>query len=370
MNNKTAISSLNLKYFRNHTSLSLEVGAAAVVVVAGANGIGKTNLLEAISFLTPGRGLRNARFADVQQLNNANISKGWSVSALVSANDEETRVGTGILSESDNKRIVRINGETQRSQNELAKIFSAVWLTPAMGQMFSQGQGVRRKFFDRLTYSFDATHATHVSAYEHYVRERQKILLLPRPDKNWLDVLEAKIASYAVIISAARLSALENLNHALTQTSSVFPVAKLVLQGDAETALQNNMLAIDVENSIMEKLAQSRQTDGYSKRCSVGTHRSQWQVWFDDKSIEAENCSTGEQKALLLSIILAHARARTNWCGLAPILLLDEVVAHLDAKRRQALFAEIAAIGAQSWMTGTDKADFSQLQDAAFHVTI
>jgi DNA replication and repair protein RecF len=351
---------LQLHHFRNYQHLSLHVEAGSVVLT-GANGAGKTNILEAISFLTPGKGLRSASLAQVQSTQSHHPA-GWAISAQIRGIGGMTQIGTGVQGTSldmSEKRIVKIDGELQKSQHVLTQFIACVWVTPAMGSMFSEGAGVRRRFFDRLVYSFDAEHASRVHAYEHVVRQRNQLLLDETSDKIWLESVESKLAGYAVAIAAARLMTLEHLRHAMAQGSGAFPYADVALVGDAEALLAEGMSALDAEGALRAMLAAARRGDTRSGRTSRGAHKTELVVCFAQKQCEAASCSTGEQKALLMSLVMAHARARAQWHGCAPVLLLDEVVAHLDVSRRKALFDELELLGAQAWMTGTDAADFS-----------
>ncbi len=356
----TCIRHITLQQFRNYRELWLQVEPSPAVLI-GANGSGKTNILEAISFFAPGRGLRRARLADITCRHAE--QGGWSASLRLERNGEPVQLGTGVeISETGNeKRLVRIDGDTMRSQDAFLPHLSLVWMTPQMAQMFGEGQSVRRRFLDRLVYSFDHEHASRVYAYEHSMRERNRLLSSSHADPAWLAVLEQKMAGYSTAIAAARVAVLDHLALPLAETPTTFPKATLELQGDAEQLLADGMQAVDVEEALAHRLAAARRDDGRSGRSSVGAHRSRLFVWYHDKEMEAEFCSTGEQKALLLSIILAHARARTLWQGTPPILLLDEVVAHLDESRRKELFAELESLGAQAWMTGTDAADFGAM---------
>lgn len=354
-----SLASLQLHQFRNYAQMRVEV-APSCVVLTGANGAGKTNILEAISLLTPGRGLRNAT---MQEVANGGRGGAWAVSALVRSGDDEVQLGTGVQADAQaegaEKRIIKIDGEVKKNQHVLTMYFSCVWVTPAMGTMFSEGAGVRRRFLDRLVYSFDADHAQRVHAYEHTMRQRNKLLQEPSADKTWLDVLERKMAGYSTAIGAARLATVQYLHHAMEEASGVFPHAAMRVVGDAETLLQQGESALQVENALAAALGAARRGDARSGRSGHGAHKTELQVVFSEKNCEAALCSTGEQKALLMAMVMAHARARATWHGAAPVLLLDEVVAHLDAARRKALFDELHYLGAQAWMTGTDAADFS-----------
>ncbi len=377
------IALLTLTRFRNYQHAELQCRGNPVIFL-GSNGAGKTNVLEAISLFSPGRGLRRAslgemqcvyhgeaRSDDVIQYQNKtkldcfggvrNDGHRWTVAATLHRNGTFTRLGTGLdITEGGmERRVLRIDGQPERSHGALLEHLSILWITPAMGQMFSEGNSVRRRFLDRLVYAFDPGHAGRIAAYEHHTRERSRLLARPAADSAWLAVLEQKMAEYSVAIAAARLQSCNHLALSLAQTRGSFPAARLVLRGLAEEALEAGQGALAIEEEISSRLAAARGKDAAVGRAGVGAHKTRLEVWLMEKHTEAGQCSTGEQKALLLSILLAQARASTRWRGFAPILLLDEVVAHLDTTRRAELFAELQALGAQCFLTGTDAADFS-----------
>lgn len=352
-----AITQLTLQNFRNYGSLQLQVPSSPVVLM-GHNGAGKTNILEAISLLAPGRGLRSAKLREMDHL--ASPDMPWVVLAQVEARGEKLIIGTGRDAEATvEKRLIKINGEKLKAQGQLARHVCVQWLTPSMDQVFVEGNTARRKLLDRIVYGFEYEHATRVNAYELAMRERNKLLSeRGRADPYWLSVLEQQMAEHAVAISLARQQTLARLQEHLRAGAGAFPHAILALEGTLENWLGQGLSALDVESLFAERLAESRMTDAMSGRASIGPHKSQLIVIHSEKNMPAEMCSTGEQKALLLSIILASARARAAWCGLPPILLLDEVIAHLDVDKRVSLFELISSTAIQAWMTGTDAADF------------
>ncbi len=364
--NRISIQNITLSRFRNYGSLRLEVASKPVVLV-GPNGAGKTNLLEAISLLTPGRGLRRAALAD---LDNAPGDAPWAVAADVNGMRGEASIGTGRDGQSGaetDKRIVKIDGKAARGQAELAKVFAALWLTPQMDNLFLEGGTARRKFLDRLVYSFDADHASRINAYEFAMRERNRLLSEGRRDEAWLGALEQKMAEQGVAIAVARAHGVEGLNQAVQLSKHSFPQAHMALSGVVEEALQEGS-ALVAEEKFRESLAASRAADAGAGRTLVGVHRAVVDVVHMEKNMPAERCSTGEQKALLVSIILAQARAGAAWHGSVPVLLLDEVAAHLDGIRRAELYAELASIGAQAWLTGTDNDIFEGFDGLRFTV--
>lgn len=366
---------LNLTAFRCYRSATLETDARPVVLT-GPNGAGKTNLLEAISLLAPGRGLRRARLAEIQRRSpQENAPTGWAVAAEVVTRDGARALGTGAdpaAAGNDNgreRRLVKIDGAFARSQQALGEIVSAVWLTPQMDGLFREGASARRRFLDRLVYAFDIAHAGRVASYEHAMRERGRLLKGATlkgsgPEPAWLAALEETMAGRAVAIAAARREMTARLADACAAGVGPFPRAGLGLVGDIESWLAE-MPAVDAEDRLRDALAESRARDAESGRAAQGPHRSDLAVRHLEKDQPAELCSTGEQKALLISVVLAHARLLALDRASAPLPLLDEIAAHLDEDRRRALFAEILELGLQAWMTGTDAELFRSLDDGA-----
>lgn len=366
-----SLQKLTLTNFRNYSHLTIDLDARPVVLT-GANGAGKTNLLEAVSLLTPGRGMRRARVIDIDRavpgVANA-LPLPWAVTATLRQPDGElVDVGTGRDADAaiagTDRRLVRIDGN-DAPQNALADVLSVIWLTPQLDQLFQEGQSARRKFFDRLTYSFESGHASHVNAYEQAMRERNQLLQDRRHDAAWYNALEQKMAEHAVVVAAYRLQTAERLNTVIASSPRDFPKATIELHGVVEDLLQAGLSAVQAEERFRDVLAASRVEDGYAGRTGQGIHRTELLVFHQLKGMEAAQCSTGEQKAVMLSIILAQARARAMWGASAPILLLDEVVAHLDLKRRAELADELLDIGVQAWLTGTDAETFGHLASKA-----
>lgn len=361
-----ALTKLTLENFRNYAAVSLELQARPVVLT-GHNGAGKTNILEAISLLSPGRGLRNAKLRGIDR-----EGAPWVVAAEVTTRGETCFIGTGRDAESSmEKRILKINGQRERKQAVLTQFVSVQWLTPTLDQVFLEGGTARRKLLDRLTYGFDPEHAARVTAYESAMRERNRLLAQGRgADTYWLSVLEQQMAEHAIAITLARLDALQRIREALEQVPESFTRAALRLEGALETWLGEGLNALDAETKFAGRLMDMRGVDALSGRTSEGPHRSYLDVIHIKKGRQAEDCSTGEQKAILLAMVIAACLGRARWCGLAPVLLLDEVVAHLDVDKRGALFDLIANAGIQAWMTGTDAADFKGLEGFATHLEI
>jgi len=359
-----SISSLSLHHFRNYISARIEV-TSAPVVLTGRNGAGKTNILEALSLLVPGRGLRRAKISELDNRLHAGAS--WVLAAGISGMQGESKIGTGrdVEAGDADKRIIKIDEKVARSQAELARHLAMLWLTPQMEQLFHEGASSGRKFLDRLVYSFDGSHASRVNEYEFAMRERNKLLANGPSDPHWLDALEQTMAETGSAIAVARLVACEHINVAIQNSPLSFPIAHIEIHGFIEDKLNEGEAAVAVEEMVKKTLHAGRGQDAMAGRTLTGTHRSEMKVFNIEKQMLAENCSTGEQKALLLSIVLAQARSGAKWQGVVPVLLLDEVVAHLDATKRLELFEEIDQIKAQVWMTGTDSTLFEGLQGKA-----
>lgn len=367
---KLSLSSLTLSNFRNYEYARIETSSVPVVLT-GENGAGKTNILEAISLFSVGRGLRRAKLSELDNLNSAN--QGWAIAANINGRMGEVKIGTGRDTETienTDKRIVKIDGKPARGQTELARHVSLIWLTPQMEQLFTEGSSAGRKFLDRLVFGFDAEHATRVNDYEYSMRERNKLLQYGRADADWLSVLEQKMAECATAIALARLSTCEHINYTISASPLSFPKAYIDVFGFAEDLLKNGKSAVETENSLRNAFANYRNQDAATGRTSVGTHRSELKVTHLGKNMQAENCSMGEQKALMLSIILAQARSGALWHGIVPIILLDEVAGHLDNVKRSELFEEIFDTGAQVWMTGTEAGLFADLAGKAQFFTV
>jgi len=361
---RLSVTRLRLTDFRCYATASFD-GDARPVVLTGPNGAGKTNMLEAISYLAPGRGLRQARLADIDRLDSRNV---WAVAATVSGPCGNVEIGTG-RDPASPRRAVRVNGAPASGQGALAEYVSVVWLTPQMDRLFLDGAAARRRFLDRLVYGFDAEHAVRVSAYEHAMRERARLLKLGRRDDLWLSALEETMAERGVAIAAARREMAGRLGRACAESPGPFPRASIAATGQVEDWLAASP-ALAVEDRLRRNLEESRGEDAQTGRTATGPHRSDFVVGHLGKDMPAEFCSTGEQKSLLIAVVLADARLQAAESGTAPLLLLDEVAAHLDADKRQALFAEVRALGIQAWLTGTDPHLFAELGDDAQFFTV
>jgi DNA replication and repair protein RecF len=374
---------LDLAWFRNCRSARLE-GDGRSVVLLGANGAGKTNVLEALSFLAPGRGLRRARLGEIDYRASlaphaadkdvaADVPNAapWAVAARLDTPAGEVAIGTGRDgdSASGDRRLVRIDGQAVKGQAALAGYLSLSWLTPQMDRLFQEGAAPRRRFFDRLVFGFHADHAAHLSAYEQAMRERAR-LLRDGGDPLWLARLEETMAREGVAVAASRVEIADWLDRAAaTGPDGPFPRPRIAVRGMVEGWL-GGMPALAAEERLRTELASGRRVDAEIGGALIGPHRSDLDVRHQAKSVPAEQCSTGEQKALLIAIVLAHATLRAEMAGAAPILLLDEVAAHLDAQRRRALFEAILGLGGQAWLTGTDAPFFADLAGHAQFFTV
>jgi DNA replication and repair protein RecF len=353
---------LTLTHFRNYAAASLRVDAD-LVVLAGPNGAGKTNCLEAISFLSPGRGLRRATLDDVSD-NQGDGS--WAVSAEVEGALGLATLGTGIDPRNDEAasitRRCRIDRENVGSATAFGDHLRMVWLTPAMDALFMGAASERRRFFDRLVLAIDSQHSARVSALDRSLRSRNRLLEQRSHDTHWLDAVERETAELAVAVAAMRGETVARLAAALAArgAASAFPSAEIALDGWMEGALRSEP-ATAVEDRYRAILRDSRLRDAAAGRTLDGPHLTDLRVIYAPKAMPARDASTGEQKALLIGLILAHAHLVTEMTGITPLLLLDEVVAHLDPSRRRALFDELAKLGAQVWMTGADPAAFADL---------
>ena len=358
-----ALARLVLTDFRCYAEARLTV-APVPVVFTGPNGAGKTNLLEAVSFLAPGRGLRRAKLSEIDRRGGGS----WALSLEMSTSDGPVQIGTGRdgKSESGERRLVRIDGAPAKSQTELARLASLIWLTPQMDRLFTEAASARRRFLDRLVLGFDPEHAARLGSYERAMRDRLRLLRDGTGDASWLNALEEEMAAHGVALAAARAHCVMRLDRACGEARGPFPQARLVIEGEVE-ALLERMPALAVEDEVRRRLAAHRRVDAESGATCFGPHRADLAVAHLGNGMPAGICSTGEQKALLLAILLAQARLIAAQCGHAPIMLLDEVAAHLDAERRAALYQEILDLKTQAWLTGTDAALFSPLrQDAQF----
>ena len=354
---------LSLTDFRSYDRAELSLDGGPVVLF-GANGAGKTNLLEAVSYLAPGKGLRGSSAADVgRRLPSEAGGRPWAVSAEIATDDDAVRVGTG--TEGGARRLVRIDG-APAPPARLSEVVRLVWLTPQQDRLFLEGASERRRFFDRLTFAAEPAHAGAAAAYEKAGRERMRLLTDGPRDPQWLDALEARLGEAGAAVVLARTRTLEALRTEIDgRAGRPFPLADLDLSGEFGTA--GAAVGFDeLAERIGAAMRRSRERDGIAGRALAGPHRSDLVVAHRAKGRPAAESSTGEQKALILNVVLAQAaRLARDEAGPNPVILLDEVAAHLDAGRRAALFEEILALGLQAFLTGTDRGLFDGLERRA-----
>ena len=361
---------LTLTNFRNYRAATLQADLRPIVLY-GPNGAGKTNLIEAISFLAPGRGLRRATLEEVA-FHEGDGS--WAVAAEVEGALGLATLGTGIERAPEDgapvQRKCRIDRESVASAAAFADHLRVVWLVPAMDSLFVGAPSERRRFLDRLALAVDAEHASRVNALERALRSRNRLLEEARPDPHWLDAVEHETAELAVAVAGLRAEALHRLDSVLASRQGAdFPPVEIALDGWMEKLLPAHP-AIEIEERYRAVLRDNRGRDAAAGRTLDGPHLTDLLVVYRQKGIAAAEASTGEQKALLIGLVLAHARLIAEMTGSTPVLLLDEVVAHLDPARRAALHGELAELGAQVWMTGADPALFAEIKDDAAMIEV
>ncbi len=359
---------LTLTRFRSYEKLSLEVGPQSVILT-GANGAGKTNILEALSLLAPGRGLRQAGSGDF--LNRGQKNTNWGIYAHLENIGGIVEIGTGHnVNTPKGRRKVRINGEQMSGQSRLASYLHVVWLTPRMDRIFVDSASTRRGFFDRLVSGFDVEHGRRVASYQRCMRERMEMLRQSGPSGDWLEAIEQTMSEHAVSVSAARCDALRQLTDMLqTPYDTAFPKIGLSLEGPIEAWLDDTP-AVVVEERVRAALAADRLRDRDSGRTAFGPHKTELLVRHLGHDLLADQCSTGEQKMLLLSIVLAHTQVLTKKFNRPPLILLDEVMAHLDEDHRRSVIEVLCFLGVQVWLTGVDPALFSGFGDRAQFLNI
>ena len=373
-----AVTFLNLINFRCYERETLEVDRRPIII-SGPNGTGKTNLLEALSFLTPGRGLRGAKLNEIARRSYEKLGQGvkWGVSAKVSVGNEAMGVGTGCeniegVNNSSNRkerRIIKIDGVLLKKQSDLGKYISAQWLTPQMDRLFLEGASSRRRFFDQLISGLDSGHRGLITEYQYSVKSRNRLLKNNILDAKWLSPIEEVISRTGVAIAVRRIEAIGRLQKQVRKNIGAFPGAIIKVTGQIEGWLVSDP-ALLVEDRFLEALRNSREKDGNSGITSTGPHRSDFEVFHGNTEIEAANCSTGEQKSLLIGILLAFTRLQAEHGGFMPFLLLDEIMAHLDESRRRSLAELILDMGAQVWITGTDRKLLNVFEDQAQYLTV
>lgn len=364
------LAALKLANFRNYTSLSLALDGRSVVLI-GPNGAGKTNLLEAVSFLSPGRGLRRAALEEVAGRPG---DGSWAVAATLTNSSGAVDIGTGIALDADgpqSRRAIRVNHAPARSSEALLDHVRVVWLTPSMDGLFTGPASNRRRFLDRAVLAIDRKHGSRVNAFERAMRGRNRLLADSNTDGAWLSAIEAEMAELAVAIAAARREWAGLATGLMSENGadSIFPTAGIALEGQLEHDFFN-CTAGEVEDRYRARLAGERSRDAAAGRTLSGPHRSDLRVRHLPKDAAAESCSTGEQKALLIGLVLAQAGLAAKISGEAPIVLLDEIAAHLDKKRREALFKILEDLDCQTFMTGTDAHVFATLGSSAMKLIV
>lgn len=370
---------LTLSLFRNHEATRLDFArdglASDVVVLSGANGVGKTNILEAISLLTPGKGLRGSDAADITRrpcVSDHDSGEGWAVAGEVRKPDGfMARLGAGYDPHNEKRRL-RVDGKDVRATSAFADHFAALWLTPQMDGLFTDSASSRRRFLDRMVMAYSADHAARLNRYEKLQRERMSLLQARKMDDRWLAALEQQMAGEAVAIAAARMVVGEHLqqhSRTFSELEKLFPAPLITIVGETEEALLNQP-AVTVEENYALRLRDLRHEDAARNRTTMGVHRSDMSVTYAAKNMPAALASTGEQKALLVSLVLAHAQMMRAEKGFVPVLLLDEVAAHLDDARRVQLFTCLRTLGGQVFVTGTDPTVFAPCVPDAQYVHI
>lgn len=364
---RARITRLTVTDFRSYARADI-VFDGRPAAISGANGAGKTNILEAISLIGPGRGVRGARLDELPRLDG---DGGWAVSARVDDGEDERRFGVGAVASNPSRRVCRIDDRDASGPGAFADHLRFMWLTPAQDRLFMEGAGERRKFLDRMTLAHDPAHGRRSNAYEQAMRQRQRLLEDGARDDSWLSAVESQMAEAGTAIAAARRDMVSRLEAAeVTSEDNVFPDADLALEGALEKALDAGPRE-GVERDFAENLRAWRRRDAEAGRALTGPHRSDLLVTHRAKGRPARLCSTGEQKALLIGLVLANARALSLSEPNAPlILLLDEIAAHLDEGRRAALFGILDDLGFQAFMTGTDKSLFEAWGPRAQHFDV
>ncbi len=365
---RPAVTRLVLADFRSYASLDIPI-ESRLVALTGDNGAGKTNVLEALSMLTPGRGLRRAGLGDLARVGGAG---GWAVSVEAETPDGLMQFGTGIDPSEAQTRRCRIERAPVGSASAFAEHLRVVWLTPAMDGLFSGPAGERRRFLDRLVLAVDAAHGARVNALDKALRNRNRLLEEGARDRAWLDAAERELAAVAVAVSAARYETVTHLGALIAcgrDEASPFPWAQIALEGEIERLIPD-LPALEVEDRYRAMLAAGRGRDAAAGRTLMGPQASDLAVLHGPKQAQAARCSTGEQKALLVGLVLAHARLVAAMSGIAPLVLLDEIAAHFDPVRRAALYEALETLGSQVFMTGADPAAFADIAGRSLRLLV
>lgn len=353
------INKLLLQFFRNYEYLDFSPKTNSVVIT-GDNGVGKTNILEAISLLAPGRGLRGSKLSEIDMHYAGNP---WKLEAFIDGYRDFSHIITGRVGDIEaSKRFLEIDKSNITNQGALSEIISVSWITPQMDQVFIMGASVRRKLLDKIVGVFDIDHHKRLSGYDYYLRERSNLLKTNHYDNDWMKVIEDNIAKTAVIIAASRVQTLEIIQDTIDTLKYKFSKARVSVEGLLEEKI-SKIPAIQIEEEFKEILRNNRQIDMLTKRTNAGIHKSDLLVYSQEKNIKAETCSTGEQKFLLISIFLAEVFAQIRWKNRVPIILLDDILSHLDEENRRLLCDIVVDVGAQSFITGTDRNMFQFMKN-------
>lgn len=370
------ILSVKLSNFRSYESAEINSTEGLPVVITGKNGAGKTNILEAVSLLSAGKGIRSAKYEELQ---NRYSNQPWAIYANVqTAENIYAKIGTGAEKSNfpenrRNQRTIRINGENAKSQSALNDYVITVWLTPQMDRIMYDGSASRRKFFDKMISTIDPAHSGRIQKYENAMSQRSRLLKNNEGDDIWLKALECRMSESAIAIAAARndyaLRLQQAINNADSSEIDHFPKSLIDPCGDIEKSLQKKS-AIEVEEEFKKTLISNRKADSITGGSASGIHKSDWSIIYKNKNMPAEQCSTGEQKSMLIGIVLAHARLIKAEKAITPILLMDEIAAHLDHEKRSALFNTLLNMQMQFFITGTDESIFSELDDKSVKYSI
>jgi DNA replication and repair protein RecF len=361
-----AVKNLELYNFRNFDQLELTFKPLPVVIT-GDNGVGKTNILEAISFISPGKGLRAAK---LHEINNLNSHTNWQLHSTIQGVNGLLDITLSNTSDDtiNTSKELLINNKKASSKSELSQIFSLLWLTPQMDNLFLGTSSDRRKFFDRIVFAFYPHHASVTNEYNHYLKERNKVLLLPQTDETWLNILEQKIVETGLKIAEARIQTINILNENCCHLKGKFPRANMAIEGEIETWFKSDPELATI--TYLAALKANRKMDMYSKRTNIGIHKSDFLVSNLEQQKEARICSTGEQKSLLISIILSYAKAKITHTEIAPVLLFDEITVHLDSFKKNHLFDELFALKCQFFITNVTSDDFTDLGNSVQHIAM
>lgn len=363
---KLYLKKLQLKNYRNFENFKIDAGPHPIII-HGMNGVGKTNILEAISLLIPGRGIRQCKLEDICAGSQPLSHNDWHINAELHSVYGDIALDCHYSHNNPNGkpgRVLCYNG-SKITSTELAKFNNITWLTPQMNNLFIEGASGRRKFFDNIVCGFDNDHSSRIYKYEHYLKERQKILQLQGDNSRWLDIIETKLVELIASICCARIHVLNLLQTSINELSSEFPKAELILDGECEKLTLNSSSSLSLENILIDNLRAQRANDQITGRNNFGAHKTDFTAKYLPKNANAKFCSTGEQKTLLISITIAEFLAKKKWLNIVPILLLDEVLTHLDEYRREKLFDLLHESGGQYWITSTSPEPFHKLRPQA-----